>query len=185
MELFIETSLSSLFLSVAKNKKILDYIEIKNLVKKTDVIIQEINKLLNRNNLTLQDIKVIKTTIGPGSFSGARIGFLWGRTIAQLSHIKLYICETYALLHCQNKLLKKNISTIRIKANKYSSYEINFKKNNVLSSSIVENVEQNDELDYDFFVQNYDKFNKCFRLVESFLDIELCYMHEPQIGGIQ
>ncbi|AWX69646.1 tRNA (adenosine(37)-N6)-threonylcarbamoyltransferase complex dimerization subunit type 1 TsaB [[Mycoplasma] anseris] len=186
MELFLETSLSSLYLALINNQKIIDKIELKALVKKTDALFEQINLLFVRNNVSINDIKKIKITIGPGSFSGARIALLYARSICQLSNIKLAITTTYELIKKQLELKNQFEGYIKIKANRYNTYLIHFDKltNKFLSSEIIDEQNQYHELDYDFLETNFEKFETCFQEISDLMGIELCYLHDPQIGGL-
>ncbi|MDD3594661.1 MAG: tRNA (adenosine(37)-N6)-threonylcarbamoyltransferase complex dimerization subunit type 1 TsaB [Candidatus Gastranaerophilales bacterium] len=46
-------------------------------------LLDTIVKLLKENNLTLKDINLVATNIGPGSFTGIRVGVSIAKTIAQ------------------------------------------------------------------------------------------------------
>ncbi|WP_412031731.1 tRNA (adenosine(37)-N6)-threonylcarbamoyltransferase complex dimerization subunit type 1 TsaB [Metamycoplasma buccale] len=185
MKMFLETSLDNLYLClIDKNDKVINKINIPSLVKKTDVLFENINILFKNINVSINELTDIYTTLGPGSFSGARIGFLFARTISQLSNIKLYVCETYLLFKKQLELSKNSKSEIKIKANKYSVYKIKFSNKKIIST-IEENKNDYDIFNYQLFENNVSQFLKIFREVKNPMDIELCYLHEPQIGGIK
>jgi len=46
-------------------------------------LIKKIVEILKNNNLTMQDINLVVTNIGPGSFTGIRVGLTVARTVAQ------------------------------------------------------------------------------------------------------
>ncbi|MCP4481389.1 MAG: tRNA (adenosine(37)-N6)-threonylcarbamoyltransferase complex dimerization subunit type 1 TsaB [bacterium] len=49
-----------------------------------------IEQILTENNLTLRDLNKIVVNIGPGSFTGIRVGVSVARAIAQVLNIKVY-----------------------------------------------------------------------------------------------
>ncbi|WP_369085881.1 tRNA (adenosine(37)-N6)-threonylcarbamoyltransferase complex dimerization subunit type 1 TsaB [Metamycoplasma spumans] len=181
MKLFIETSLSDLYMSIINNKVIAKR-QIKNLVKKTDAFYENLDQLFKEANVNIEEITDIYTTLGPGSFSGARIGFLFAKTIAQISNTNFYVVPTYKLISKQKETLNLDWKNVYIKANRYSSYWINIENNN--ECSIVENENNNDDFIYDLFEKDPEQFFILFNKVESnkILDVELLYLHEPQIG---
>lgn len=182
--LFIETSLEDFFVALIENNKIIDYILIEKLVKKTDLFFEEIDKLLQKNNTKLTYMSEIFTTIGPGSFTGSRLGFAFASTNKQLqkivanNDISIKIAPTYDLFFTQTQ---KDL--VYIKANKYKAYEVS-KTNDKIIINLSDKVDLIDKFDYSNFMKNVDKFLSQFKEVENVLDIELIYASDPQIGGI-
>ncbi|WP_373434746.1 hypothetical protein [Metamycoplasma equirhinis] len=181
MELFVETSLSDLYIAIIKNNKIIDKICEKDLVKKTDEFYLKLNLLFERNKIDIDSINEIYITLGPGSFSGARIGLLFARTICQISNKKLFIVPTYKLFEMQKKMLKQDFNQIKIKANKYNNYLI--KLNSNFSCELVENNNDFDKFDYQLFEKKLPKYKNIFMQCLDVNEVELLYLHEPQIGG--
>ncbi|TPR54267.1 tRNA (adenosine(37)-N6)-threonylcarbamoyltransferase complex dimerization subunit type 1 TsaB [Metamycoplasma neophronis] len=181
MKLFVETSLSDLYMALIDNHEIIAKVRVENLVKKTDAFYENLNQLLEDAKVSIDNVESIYTTLGPGSFSGARIGFLFAKTLAQISDRKLYVSPTYELFRWQKQLLSENNNKIRIKANRYNVYLIEF--NPEFSCKLVDDDLAYDKFDYDLFEQNPIYFLNKFTKVENPLDVELLYLHEPQIGG--
>jgi tRNA A37 threonylcarbamoyladenosine modification protein TsaB len=73
MNLFIDTTQKKCNLAIFNNK-IIDYISILTNNNLTDLVIEEINKLLKKNKINIKNITSLYLTIGPGSFTGVRIG---------------------------------------------------------------------------------------------------------------
>ncbi|QJG66478.1 hypothetical protein HGG64_02050 [Mycoplasma phocoeninasale] len=181
MELFVETSLTDLYFAIIDRDKVIDEVRIKDLVKKTDLFYETLNSLLSKSNLKINDFSKIYTTTGPGSFSGTRIGFLFAKTISQISKIKLYLCPTYKLFILQKQLLNSTELTVKIKANKYNIYEIKIQP--AITCQLIANDGNFDNLDYQLLKDNIAKFLSCFSEVSDSSSIDLEYFHEPQIGG--
>jgi len=103
--LSFDTSLNKTYLSISINDNIYS-----KTIESTDdkyhsaFLIKKIVEMLNTHNLTPQDINVIVTNIGPGSFTGIRVGLTVARTLAQainadcigINSLEL-ISETYNL----------------------------------------------------------------------------------------
>ncbi|TPE57582.1 tRNA (adenosine(37)-N6)-threonylcarbamoyltransferase complex dimerization subunit type 1 TsaB [[Mycoplasma] falconis] len=181
MNLFIETSLSDLYFCLFKKNKVIASINKPNLVKKTDAFYETLNELFKKANVSLKDIENIYTTLGPGSFSGARIGLLFAKTIAQISDKQMYTTATYNLFKVQNYLQNKDVNNVYIKANKYSVYHISFLPN--LASEIINNDNNFEIFDYSLFENNLSLYFQEFKQEKDLETVELLYLHEPQIGG--
>ena len=108
--------------------------------------------LLNSRKLGLLDIENIYVTLGPGSFSGSRIGLTFCRTMVQLkNNINLFVAPTYVLFKSQ----LNNENEIKIKANKYSIFRILGDK-----ISLIPNDGNFHKFDYDRFEKNIKLYIK-------------------------
>jgi tRNA A37 threonylcarbamoyladenosine modification protein TsaB len=56
--------------------KIYDKFSIETNNNLTDIVVELIEKLLKKNKIRKSDIKAIYLTLGPGSFTGVRVGTL-------------------------------------------------------------------------------------------------------------
>lgn len=186
MNLFVETSLSDLYICLfTKNFKVVDKIHVPNLAKKTDEFFEHLDILLQRNKLELSNIKRVYTTLGPGSFNGARIGFLFVRTIVQMNNAcKLYVAPTFVLFKIQFLIQGKKLD-IKIKANKYSLYDIQF-PNQQVQKSLINNDGNYDLLNYQLLEKRLRTYLNFFNYVNQsdLLNVELEYLSDPQIGEI-
>ncbi len=57
-----------------KNKSIVDFVKLNKQMKVSENLLFYIDELLTNNNLELKDIDVLACCVGPGSFTGIRIG---------------------------------------------------------------------------------------------------------------
>jgi tRNA threonylcarbamoyl adenosine modification protein YeaZ len=76
MNLFIDTTQKTCNLCLFEKTKIYDKFSIETNNNLTDIVVELIEKLLKKNKIKRSDIKVIYLTVGPGSFTGVRVGTL-------------------------------------------------------------------------------------------------------------
>lgn len=72
-KLYIDTSTSDLALAVEANRKVFSFNQPAK-KKMAEMLFVELENLLHQAFIKLSDIDVVYTTIGPGSYTGARIG---------------------------------------------------------------------------------------------------------------
>jgi tRNA threonylcarbamoyl adenosine modification protein YeaZ len=91
---------SNIFLSVglAKDGKVFDSICYEAWQRQSEMMVTEIDNILKRNNLTRDDLDGVVIGIGPGSYTGVRIGVTIAKTIAYALKIKLYAKSSLSLL---------------------------------------------------------------------------------------
>lgn len=87
--LFIDTHYKDIILFLFKDNKLLDKLELLN-VKSTSVeTMPALISLLERNNIKPNDLNKIAVCIGPGSFTGTRIGVTIAKTLAYSLNIPI------------------------------------------------------------------------------------------------
>ena len=91
---------SNIFLSVglAKDGKLFDSVCYEAWQRQSEMMVTEIDNILKRNKLTRNDLDGVVVGIGPGSYTGVRIGVTIGKTIAYALKIKLYAKSSLSLL---------------------------------------------------------------------------------------
>ena len=95
MKLFIDTTqnyCNLVIISLAN--KIVDYSQILTNKNMTDIVVERISNLLTKNKIKKGEIEAIYLLIGPGSFTGCRIGYTIAKTWANLLHKKLFIMNS-------------------------------------------------------------------------------------------
>ena len=82
--------MNKLYIDTSNNKEIQIGLEINGkkemVVRKTDawkaqIVLPLINELLNKNKLTVYELNSIKVNLGPGSFTGLRVGVTIANTL--------------------------------------------------------------------------------------------------------
>ncbi|WP_330463473.1 tRNA (adenosine(37)-N6)-threonylcarbamoyltransferase complex ATPase subunit type 1 TsaE [Metamycoplasma gateae] len=182
--LFVETSLDDFFVALVENEKIVDHIILKKLVKKTDHFFETIDEILIRNKISINDLNVIYTTKGPGSFTGSRLGFSFASTNKILQRfvnnndLQIKLSPTYDLFFKQ-----LNLDKIYIKANKYKAYKISKSGVNV-NIELSDEIEKINNFDYSKIIYDFSSYVDIFSDVKDVQEEELVYASEPQIGGM-
>lgn len=87
--LFIDTSCKYLCIGVAKDEKIIYKFQQEALKKQSELTIPYLNNALKKLDLTLNDIDEVNVTIGPGSFTGLRIGMCIAKVLSSMKNIPL------------------------------------------------------------------------------------------------
>ena len=72
--LFIDTSCKYLCIGIAKNNKVIYKLQQEAIKKQSELTIPFLQEALSKNDMNLNDIDEVVVTIGPGSFTGIRIG---------------------------------------------------------------------------------------------------------------
>ncbi|GHU49416.1 hypothetical protein FACS189459_0880 [Bacilli bacterium] len=76
MFLLIDTCQKSCNLSLIKDKEIIDSISVPTNNNLTDLVVELISEMFNKNNIKINEINRIYLTNGPGSFTGIRVGLI-------------------------------------------------------------------------------------------------------------
>ena len=146
--LTFDTSLDKTFVTLFDGEKMLasEIIENHNEKYHSAYLIPAIVEILKKNNLTVKDINVIGTNVGPGSFTGIRACVTVARVIAQQLEIPLVGISSLEILSKINKTDKRTITVLDARKNQY--YTAVFEKGNVIQQPVLTDAQ--DVLKYDF-----------------------------------
>ena len=72
--LCIDTSSNLCSVAILENNNLINKLELNNGLTHSETLMPLIKELLNTSNLSLKDIDLLVSDIGPGSFTGIRIG---------------------------------------------------------------------------------------------------------------
>lgn len=94
---------SNVFLSVglAKDGKVVDKIFYEAWQRQSEMMTTEVGNILERNHISKEDLDGVVVGIGPGSYTGVRIGVTIAKTIAYALNIKIYAKSSLSLLKHQ------------------------------------------------------------------------------------
>lgn len=89
ISLFLDTSTKYLCIGLAKDNQIFYKFQQEAIKKQSELTIPFLQKALEENGLTLNQIDEVNVTIGPGSFTGIRIGMCIAKVLASTNNIPL------------------------------------------------------------------------------------------------
>ncbi len=92
--LYIDTHYTEVCVVLFKDKKVLDKEVVKTSLKHSVITMPTIKELIERNNITVDDIGEVIVCNGPGSFTGVRIGVTIGKTMAFLRNIPIKVIDS-------------------------------------------------------------------------------------------
>lgn len=134
--LILDTSSKNLVVGIAKDKVICKT-QYYAWQRQSEMTVQEINKLINENKISFDEIKEVILTIGPGSYTGIRIALTIGKIISLAKNVPIIqMSSLNALAGAKGR--KMSIIDARSKRCYVGFYE-NGKK--VLDDSILKNDE--------------------------------------------
>ena len=120
MKLFMDSSTNYLYLALYENNEIATYVRNgKN--DHSETLVDVLNKFLNENNITVDEIDEIFVGRGPGSYTGVRISGTVAKVLALVKSKKLYSFSTLDLL-LVSKVNEDGLYMPRIMAKKNHSY---------------------------------------------------------------
>lgn len=136
--LLLDSSNVNLSIGIAHDNKLIDEISYEAWQRQSELMIPELEKILNRNNLTRKDINEVVVSIGPGSYTGVRIALTIAKVIVLALNVPMY---TISSLHAMKDDDKPSICLINARSNR--SYIGVYEGNKVL---LQDQVLTNDEV---------------------------------------
>ena len=97
-QLLLDSSNIYLSVGLSKNGKVVDSIFYNAWQRQSEVMVSEIDNILKRNKVDKKDLDAVVVGIGPGSYTGVRIGVTIAKTIAYALKIKIYAKSSLSLL---------------------------------------------------------------------------------------
>ena len=107
--LAVDTSSKICSVALLEDRNVLDEINLNDGRTHSENLMPTIQLLLERNDLTLDDIDLIGVTVGPGSFTGIRIGIASVKAMAEVKNIPV---ASISSLQCLAKNISKEDGTI-------------------------------------------------------------------------
>lgn len=102
-QLLLDSSNKLLSVGLAKDGKVIDRICYEAWQRQSEMMAEEVGNILKRNNVENKDLDGVVVGVGPGSYTGVRIGVTIAKTIAYALKIKAYAKSSLSLLKHQEK----------------------------------------------------------------------------------
>ena len=87
--LSVDTSSAICSISILENEKVIDELNIDNGKTHSETLMPSIMEILQNNNLKISEIDLLSCVIGPGSFTGIRIGVACVKAISEVNNIPI------------------------------------------------------------------------------------------------
>lgn len=102
-QLLLDSANKYLSVGLAKEGKVIDEIFYDAWQRQSELMVTEIDNILKRNNIDKKELDAVVVGIGPGSYTGVRIGVTIAKTIAYALKIKIYAKSSLSLLKIDNE----------------------------------------------------------------------------------
>lgn len=134
-QLLLDSSNVLLSVGLAKDGKVFDKTSYEAWQRQSEMMVTEVENILKRNNIDKSELDGVVVGIGPGSYTGVRIGVTIAKTIAYALKIKVYAKSSLSLLK------HREIPTICLfNARSGRSYFAVYKgKETIVKDSVLEN----------------------------------------------
>ena len=93
----MDTSHAFLVICLMKDDKVLDAVQMFGRLRQSQLLVMEVRKMFDRQNLAAKDIDALVVTRGPGSYTGVRIAMTFAKVLASNAEKKLYTLSTLQL----------------------------------------------------------------------------------------
>lgn len=113
--LLLDSSNIDLSVGLSKDGKVLDYTSYEAWQCQSEYMIQEIDKLLNKHNITRNDITGVIVNVGPGSYTGIRISLTIAKVMCIALNIPMY---TLSSLRALQKGAEPSICLMNARSNR-------------------------------------------------------------------
>ena len=101
-QLLLDSSNKFLSVGLAKDGKVVDKICYEAWQRQSEMMVTEIDNILKRNNVDKKELDTVIVGVGPGSYTGVRIGVTIAKTIAYSLKIRLIAKSSLSLLKHQD-----------------------------------------------------------------------------------
>ncbi len=93
----MDTSHAFLVICLMKDDRVIDAVQMFGRLRQSQLLVMEVRKMFDRQNLAAKDIDALVVTRGPGSYTGVRIAMTFAKVLASVGEKKLYTLSTLQL----------------------------------------------------------------------------------------
>lgn len=142
-DLYVDTSRKGISIALAESKG--TYLEIIDPMAKGETLSASLDSLLSQADATLDDVKRVMVTVGPGSFSGLRTGVAFCEGICFSGKRKLFGVTTLQALECFGEIHEKTAVVTRAR-NGYWYLRLDESESFIETSEVVEKIEKSNSV---------------------------------------
>lgn len=146
--LFISTYSNFIIVGILKNGLKISFSKVPSIESHSIHLVPTLEKTLKDNFLSLKDLNEIIVVVGPGSFTGVRLGIIVAKTLSYTLKIPIKTITSIDAIALSNNIMEKKIVTTADKKGKYYGiYENNILVGelNYLSEESFENLFSGEE----------------------------------------
>lgn len=178
--LCIDTSSKLCSVAILENTTLINKLELDNGLTHSETLMPLIKELLDKSNLSLKDINLLVSDIGPGSFTGIRIGVATCKAFSDSLNIPCVGISSLEVLAYNLKNDGIICSTINCKNDNcyFALYELIYGNYNVLEKPCAKTVQEV----LDLLNEKYS--NKSIQFVGDGISLEStnCYLNVKNLG---
>ena len=135
--LFLDTTQDFCNIGILNNDKLQSFLSVPTNRNMTDIVVKHVNQQLKKNKIKPNEINKLYLLIGPGSFTGCRVGYIVITTFANLLNIPVYYMDSLLFQTTDGN----GVSIIDAKSNKkyfavYKNYKPIVKPKLVLNTEV-------------------------------------------------
>ncbi len=132
--LAFDSSSNQLSLALVEDQKILNQTIIAESNQQSQLLVVEIEKLLRQNNIWYQDLDLVTTIQGPGSFTGVRIGLSVAKTIHVATNLPIILINALEAIYYPHRHSNQEVF-VAIDAGIEEIFIASFKENQEITKS--------------------------------------------------
>lgn len=159
ISLFVDTSYKSMYVALIKDKQLMDYTNLIAEANFSELLLPSINSLLKKNNVDVNEIDKIYATVGPGSFTGIRIGLTVCKMLAWSLDKGIIPISSLEFMATTNVKTKYVIPFIDARHDKVFGGVYDTNLNIVIADAYTSINDLKDKLDDSYTFVSYDNFD--------------------------
>lgn len=164
-----------------KDFNLIDSVYLREYPKKVHLIVSEFQKMIEKNEVSFDQILGLMTNLGPGYFTGVRSSLVFFRTLAMTWNVPIFTINSFEILVQQKPLQKQYY--LDAQGSKLFYYENKFDVVDVNKIDVIDSIEvEIDKIDFNHLIQNMVQYLEKFDKNTDVLDIKPLYVKQPQIG---
>lgn len=176
MKIIIDTSNKDLYVALISEDKTLRYKLCENLVKKADALPGVFLEVMG--DIKTKEITDFYITLGPGSFTGARTGLVFARSICQITKANLHTTSSIQLIAGPTGTRK-----IYIDARSKKSYFAKVKDGKLQDEITLVPFEESTIQTFDELIKKPSSYLPLFKKEEDIFQVHPYYIKDAKIGG--